>query len=421
MPTNGRSQRVAIIGGGPAGATVATLVAKAGHAVDLFERERFPRFKIGESLIPNTYWILDRLGMLPKLRQSAFVKKYSVQFIGESGKLSEPFYFHDYNPHESSQTWQVRRSEFDSLMLDNAVEHGARVHFGARVLDVHFDGDWAVGIRTQTADRSAVDVPVDVVVDCSGQSSMLISRLGLRQYDPALRKAAVWTYWRGAQRGVGIAEGATLVCQTAGKLGWFWYIPLHDDIVSVGVVASDDFLFKNRSSRDLEAIFNEEVERCPAIKERIAGAERADDFRAAKEFSYRSAAAAGNGWVAAGDAYGFLDPLYSSGVLLALKSGELAADAIIDGLRDNDVSGSRLGAWQTEYNRGMDRMRNLVCEFYDGLNFGKFVRRFPQLKARITDILIGDLFKDEIDELWEPLAQFRAEEAAAAKPMAKAG
>ena len=131
---------VIVIGGGPAGATASTLLAQQGRTVRLFERERFPRFHIGESLIPETYHVLKRLNMLDKLRRSAFVKKYSVQFVTERGKLSEPFYFMEHKPHESSQTWQVRRSEFDQMLLDNAREQGVDVHEGVRVLEVLFDG-----------------------------------------------------------------------------------------------------------------------------------------------------------------------------------------------------------------------------------------------------------------------------------------
>ena len=129
-----------VIGGGPAGATVSTLIAQHGYRVELFEREHFPRFHIGESLIPETYWVLKRLNMLDKMKASHFVKKYSVQFVNSSGKLSEPFYFMEHKPHECSQTWQVLRSEFDQMMLDNAREHGVEVHEGVRVLEVLFDG-----------------------------------------------------------------------------------------------------------------------------------------------------------------------------------------------------------------------------------------------------------------------------------------
>src|SRR5579864_4621998 len=143
---------VVVIGGGPAGSTVSTLIAQSGHTVELFERDHFPRFHIGESLIPETYWVLKRLNMLDKMRASPFVKKYSVQFVNQYGKVSEPFYFMEHKPHECSQTWQVVRSEFDQMLLDNAREHGVQVHEGVRVLEVLFEGDRAVGVRLQEED-----------------------------------------------------------------------------------------------------------------------------------------------------------------------------------------------------------------------------------------------------------------------------
>ena len=403
------SPDVVVIGGGPAGSTVSTLVAQKGYRVQLFEREHFPRFHIGESLIPQTYWVLRRLNMLDKLKGSHFVKKYSVQFVSQSGKLSEPFYFVEHNPHESSQTWQVLRSEFDTLMLENAREHGVEVRQGVRVLEVLFEGQRAVGVRVSEEDGTEREVRAKVVVDASGQSSMIMSRLGLREWDPVLKKAALWTYWEGAQRDTGRDEGATLVLQTQGKKGWFWYIPLHGNIISVGVVAGYDYLFKNRANKDHETIYFEEVDRCPGLKPRIASAKRVAPFRAMKEYSYRSRRAAGDGWVLVGDAFGFLDPLYSSGVLLALRSGEMAADAITDGLAAGDTSAAILGRWAAEYARGMERMRKLVCAYYDGFSFGRFVARYPHLKGKLTDLLIGDLFKDEFDDVFEKIDAMRQE------------
>jgi flavin-dependent dehydrogenase len=398
-----------VVGGGPSGTTAATLVAQQGHRVALFERDHFPRFHIGESLIPQTYWILQRLNMLPKMKQSRFVKKYSVQFVSDQGKLSEPFYFWDHKPHESSQTWQVRRSEFDLMMLDNAREHGVEVFEGARVHDVLLDGQRATGVKVSVEGSSGIhDVTASVVVDATGQQAMLIDKFKLREWDPVLKKAALWTYWKGAYRDVGKDEGATIVIQVQGKQGWFWYIPLHDDIVSVGVVAAHDYLFQNRGTTDFETIYFQEVARCPGVQPRIATAERCDIFRAQKEYSYRTKQAAGDGWVLVGDAFGFLDPLYSSGVLLALKSGQLAADAICEGLAKGDVSGAQLGKWEAAYGAGMDRMRRLVCEFYDGFSFGRFVRKYPHLKGLVTDVLIGDLFKDDVDVLWPLMDEMRA-------------
>jgi flavin-dependent dehydrogenase len=389
-----------VIGGGPAGSTTSTLIAQRGHRVGLYERERFPRFHIGESLIPETYWVLERLGMLPKMQRSPFVKKYSVQFVNASGKLSAPFYFWDNKPHECSQTWQVVRSEFDAMMLDHARENGVDAHEGVHVRDVLFEDDRAVGVRIQDA-KGTREVRARVVVDASGQAALLQNRFKLRIWDPVLNKGAIWTYWEGAYRDTGRDEGATMVLQTADKSGWFWYIPLHDNIVSVGVVAPFDYLFKGR--RNHEQTYQEEVDRCPAVKQRVSPGRRATGYFVTRDYSYRSTAVSGNGWVLVGDAFGFLDPLYSSGVLLALKSGELAADAIVEGLERGDLSAAQLGRWGPSFNRGVDRMRRLVCEYYDGFSFGRFVRQYPELRGTVTDLLIGDLFNDRVDKVWGPL------------------
>jgi flavin-dependent dehydrogenase len=411
--------QVIVIGGGPAGSTCSTLLAQQGVSVELFERERFPRFHIGESLIPETYWVLERLNMLPKMQRSHFVKKYSVQFVNASGKLSAPFYFWDNKPHECSQTWQVVRSEFDQMMLDNAREHGVTVHEGVRVVDVLFEGDGstslgtgrAVGVTIQEDGGKRRDIHAKVVVDASGQAGLIQNRLRLRVWDPVLNKGAIWTYWEGAYRDTGRDEGATMVLQiakTGGQgppddkhHGWFWYIPQHDNIVSVGVVAPFEYLFKNRGSYD--QTYQEEVERCPTVKERIGSAKRVTGYFATKDYSYRATKVAGDGWVMIGDAWGFLDPLYSSGVLLALRSGEMAADAIVEGFAKKDTSAAQLGKWGAVFNEGVDRMRRLVCEYYDGFSFGNFVRHYPDLRGTVTDLLIGDLFTDRVDKVWQPM------------------
>jgi flavin-dependent dehydrogenase len=401
---------VVVIGAGPSGCTVATLLAQQGFSVQMLERDRFPRFHVGESLIPHTYDVLERLGLLDRMRASGFVKKHSVQFVSEQGRLSEPFYFSDYDPHARSQTWQVLRSEFDTLMMENARQHGVEVHEGTRVLEVLMEGERAVGVRVQGEQGPAREIHCQVVVDAAGQSGLIIDRLGLRQWDPDLKKAAIWTYWRGAKRETGKDEGSTIVMQTAGKKGWFWYIPLAGDLVSVGVVADHDYLFRNRASKDPTTIYFEEVDRCPGLIPRLEGATQCEPMRTQKEYSYRASQAAGDGWVLVGDAFGFLDPLYSSGILLALQSGALAADAIGDALRAGDPSESRLRCWEADYIRGVDRMRRLVQAFYAGLNFGKLVRRHPEKKGLITDILIGRLFHDELDQLWPLIDALQEEE-----------
>lgn len=401
---------IIVIGGGPSGSTVATILAQKGYSVELFEREHFPRFHIGESMIPNTYFALERTGLLNKMKGSHFIKKHSVQFINQKGRLSEPFYFADNKPHESSQTWQVRRSEFDKLSLDHARDNGVKVSEGARVIEVLFEGTRAVGIRVKPEDGPEREVRAKVVIDASGQSTLIIDRFGLREWDPQLKKAALWTYWKGARRDTGRDEGATLVIQTEGKKGWFWYIPLHDDVISVGVVADANYLLKDRDNKDPETIYFEEVAKAPGLQPLIANATRCDIFRIQKEYTYRAKKVAGDGWCLVGDAFGFLDPLYSSGLLLAMTSASMAADSIDEAIRKSDTSEAQLRSWEAPFLQGMDRIRRLVCEFYDGLSFGRFVKKHPHLKGLVTDVLIGDVFKDEVDVLWPLMDEFRAEQ-----------
>jgi flavin-dependent dehydrogenase len=404
MPS-AENPRVVVIGGGPAGSTCANILAQHGLRVRLYERERFPRFHIGESLMPDTYWVLRRLGMLDKMKSSQFVQKYSVQFANDLGKESQPFYFFENNPHECSQTWQVLRSEFDAMLLDNARGHGVDVRQKSRVLEVAFaDGtEKATGVRVTNEDGGEEFVPADVVVDASGQSALISNKLKLREPDLKLKNASVWAYFQGAAREPGKLDvGATLVLSLKGKKGWFWYIPQHNDTVSVGVVAPLDYIYNGR--KDPEQIFNEEVENCPAVKRRIEVGKRVSQFYSTKDYSYFSKKAAGDHWVLVGDAFGFLDPIYSSGLQLAFRSGEQAADAIAEGIAKGDLSGEQLGKWVPGFRRGMERLRKLVYAFYEGFNFGTFVRRYPDHKRHVTDLLIGDVFKDSLDEVWEPMA-----------------
>ncbi len=392
---------VIVMGGGPAGASVATLVAAGGRRVALLERLPQTGFKIGESLMPQTYRTFSRLGLLDRLEKSAFPRKFSVQFYSKSGRPSAPFYFQETDPGEDSVTWQVLRQDFDRMLLENAADHGVEVAQGAAVREVLFEGDRAVGVRY--AGGGSGELRAQVIVDATGQSALISRHLGLRQMDPQLRKAAVFSHFAGALRDPGIDEGATLVLHTDRQESWFWYIPLSDDRVSVGVVGSVEHLITGRSG-NLERIFNEEVAHCAPLGPRLAGARRVMEFRAAREFSYRSSQIAGDGWVLVGDAFGFLDPIYSSGVLLACSSGEQAADAILEALAAGDTSAAKLGVFGPRFVAGMDAMRRLVTTFYDpNFRFSKLIRRFPEVRLDLISILRGDVFERDFSQLFAAL------------------
>lgn len=404
---NNNKYDVIVMGGGPAGSSVAGILAREGRQVILFEKEIFPRHHIGESLMTDTYWTFRRLGLLEKLKESPFVRKYSVQFANPAGKESRPFYFFEAVHHESAVTWQVTRAKFDELLINHAAEQGATVHQGVLVKQVLFEGDRAVGVEVQMPDGTREKYFANVVVDATGQMAMLSNKFRWRVRDPKLKKAVLYSYFKGAHREPDLNGGATLVLRTQhGSGGWFWYIPLEDDITSVGIVANPDYLLKGRG-QDLAKIFQEEIEKCEPCRKRVAEGTRVDKIYSILDYSYRSKHNAGNGFIIIGDAYGFLDPIYSSGVLLALKMAELAADAIHDAFNHDDFSAERLGQYQAKLDRGIESMRKLVYAFYnDGFSFAGFLRKHPDERVHIINLLIGDVFKEGVDAVYGPMSEF---------------
>jgi geranylgeranyl reductase family protein len=407
METNINNYDVIVMGGGPAGSTIASILAREGRSVVLFEKEKFPRHHIGESLMTDTYFTFKRMGLLEKLKASPFVRKYSVQFANAASRESRPFYFFEAAHHESAVTWQVTRAVFDKMLIEHAAEQGATVYQGSPVKRVLFKGDRAVGVSVQMKDGSRQSFHAHVVVDATGQSAMLSNKLGWRVRDPKLKKAVLYSYFKGAHREPDLNGGATLVLRTQpGSGGWFWYIPLEDDLTSVGIVADPGYLLKDRG-QDLAKIFNEEIDRCESVKRRVEMGTRVDKIYSILDYSYRSKYNSGNGFIIIGDAYGFLDPIYSSGVLLALKMAELAADAIHDAFQNNDFSGKRLGQSQGKLDQGIESMRKLVYAFYnDDFSFAQFLRKYPEQRVNIINLLIGDVFRDGVDEVYGPLSEF---------------
>ncbi|MGA2593103.1 MAG: NAD(P)/FAD-dependent oxidoreductase [Bryobacteraceae bacterium] len=398
-----RTYDAIIIGGGPAGSTAAAVLAAKGRRVVVLEKEKFPRYHIGESLLPYGYFTLERIGVLDRMKASHFTKKYSVQFVGASGRASVPFYFWQQLDHEASMTWQVLRSEFDQLLLDNAREKGAEVieEITAREL-IQPDGA-VIGVKAVTSNGDTCEFHAPITIDATGRDAFAVTRNGWKVRDPYLNKIAIWTYYKGALRDPGMDEGATTVAYVPEK-GWFWYIPLADDVVSVGVVAEKDYLYKD--THDLPTIFHREVKKNAWIAQHLAAGQQTGPYRVTGEYSYRSRYCAADGLVLAGDAFGFLDPVFSSGVFLALRSGELVADAVDGALTAGDVSASRFREYGAQVCQGVEAMRKLVYAFYNhAFSFRTFIREFPQLKGDMTDCLIGNLFRD-FRPLFDAVAKF---------------
>ncbi|HMO86213.1 MAG TPA: NAD(P)/FAD-dependent oxidoreductase [Lacipirellulaceae bacterium] len=395
-----------VMGGGPAGATVATLVAGAGYRTLLVERERFPRRHVGESLMPDSYFVFERLGMLQKLKSSGYAKKVGVQFVNHKGRESAPFLFRWNDPRECSETWHVPRPEFDLMMFENASAHGADCRQGVRVLDVLMEGDRARGVLLQDeGEPQPREVQARVVIDATGQQAILSHKLGLRRVNPALKKAAIWGHFRGAHRDTSEGGVYTIVLHTEQRKSWFWYIPQADDVVSIGVVGDNEYLLKDRGTPT--EIFWQEVAKCSAVEWRLQGAEPVDELIVAKEFSYLTDRSAGDGWTLVGDAWGFIDPVYSSGVFFALKSGEMAADCVIEALRSGDCSAATLGKWVEPFNQQTALIRRLVHAFYSGgFRVGMFLKEFPHHRGALTDLLIGRVFDGRNGAIFDDLVPF---------------
>lgn len=390
-----------VIGAGPGGCTTAALVAARGFKTALVERMKMPIDKVGESLMPETHWIFEKLGIGHEFEKLGFVKKHGVQFVSASDKESKPFIFRDYDDRDCSDSWHVERKKFDQLLFDTAARNGTTCLEETRVMDIQFKENGQHSVIVQ-GDKSERTLKTRVVVDATGQQAFLANRLGLREVNPNLKKAAIWTYFRGAERAGGNNPEVTCILSTRSKDAWFWYIPMSDDLVSVGLVGDNDFILK-RGCKPEDA-FYQEVENCPGLKRRIRDGKQEGKFQVAKEFSYTTTQHSGDGWVLVGDAYGFIDPIYSTGVFLALKSADMAADAICEGLRRNDLSAEQLGNWSYEFDAGVHWLRKLVTTFYNkDFSFGGFMKEHPQYAGNLTDLLIGRVFEGDPGAMFKEL------------------
>ena len=397
-----RSYDCVVLGAGPGGSTAASIVAEQGLSVLLVERDKMPRFHVGESLMPETYWVFERLGIVNELDRIGFTKKHGVQFVSSNDRETKPFVFADHDSRPCNETWHVDRAKFDHLLFETAFNRGATCVDGTRVLDIDVRKKSPHLVTLQGENGKQREVAAKVIIDASGQSSLLANRLQIKEYYEDLRKAAIWGYYDGAVRAGGGNPEVTCILHTQSKDAWFWYIPLGDGTVSVGLVGDNDFLLKRGGSP--AKTFETEINNCPGIKRRLLDAKLRGKFAVAKEFSYTVKEQSGDGWVLVGDAGGFIDPCYSSGVFLALKSGVMAGEAVAEGLHSGDTSARQLGKWTREYESGVKWIRKLVRAFYTKeFSFGSFMKAHPEHAKNVTNLLIGRVFEGNPGKVFEDM------------------
>jgi flavin-dependent dehydrogenase len=346
---------VAIIGGGPAGSTAATLLAQARRRVIVFEREKFPRFHIGESLLPFSMKTFTRLGLHEKFLRAGFIKKFGGEFFSACSNEGTKFYFKDGYRSQTDHSYQVTRADFDKVLLDHAAESGAEVHEGTAVKSVEFANE-----HVDLAIANGKSIRARYVIDASGRNSVLGTKFNIKKTYEHLKKLSIFAHYDGVWRPEGI--DATLTVLIRGIDRWFWIIPLTAERTSIGVVL-DSETFRN-SRQTPEAFLEQALLEQPVIMQRMRDARRVSQVHVAADFSYRSTQLYGDRWLLAGDAAGFLDPIFSSGVFLAVFSGELAADALHEVLDQPRKARRLFPRYGKRVNRAMDVYLRFVNAWY---------------------------------------------------------
>jgi flavin-dependent dehydrogenase len=368
---------VVVIGGGPGGSSTAGLLAMRGHRVLVLERERFPRYHIGESLITGTLPALTELGLRDRLDDLGFVKKYGGSLLwgehttpiaewralggkGGASRRTWGFRFKEASNYEHS--YQVRRADFDALLLARARELGADVIEEATVKEPVFDGERVAGVTyTRKGDNEKKTVTSRLVVDASGQAHILARQFDLVEWHEDLRNIAVWTYFQGCERFPGNRSGDILT--ESRPDGWFWFIPLHDGTVSVGYVTPIDEYKK--SGKSLEELYRSQLDSAEEVKRLTAGATQASAFRNIRDWSYTCSRFHGPGWALVGDAAAFIDPLLSTGVTLAMRGAQGVADAVDAALNNPESEARVLGQYEKNYRDFLESLLEFIRFFYD--------------------------------------------------------
>lgn len=396
-----------ILGGGPAGSTLAASLSRLGRRALVLERERFPRFHIGESLLPCSREVFQRLGLDAKL-DAQFLRKYGARFLCSATGRERTYSFRDAFDPKFEFAYQVKREDFDTMLLRHAEELGAEVRESWEAVEVIFDGPRAVGVRARPcAGRDAapaqregrpadagdiVELRAPVVVDATGRDTLLASRMRKKAQLAELDKTALFTHYEGVFREEGIRQGNIQLVLF--EHGWLWFIPFRGEVTSVGAVVSSSWIRTRRKGESLEELFDRTMALSGWARDFLANARRIRPVAALADFSYRIDQLVGDGWLFVGDAGGFLDPLFSTGAHLAIKGADLAATAIDRALAAGDTSRAAFVGYEADVRYAVDLFLGVVQSFYKG-HFRETLfepNQRPTMRRLITSMLSGDVF-----------------------------
>jgi flavin-dependent dehydrogenase len=380
---------VLVVGGGPAGSTITALLAERGRHVVLVEKDRHPRFHIGESLLPLNLPLFDRLGVLAAIERMA-MPKYGVEFVSPYHGKTISYDFANAWDKNFPYAYQVRRSEFDHLLLKNAAEKGATIIEGVRVTAAAFPASGGAALTARDENGEERRWHADFLVDATGRDTLLANQLDLKVRNRRHESAAIFGHFRGARRLPGKAEGNISILWF--DHGWFWFIPLADGTTSIGAVCPPAY-FKTRKG-DLTDFFMKTIALCPEIADRLSNAELAAPATATGNYSYKSRRMSGESFIMVGDAFAFIDPVFSTGVYLAMTMAFLGAGAVDDCLKAPEHAPRRLARYEREARRGLAAFTWYIYRIRMPAFRNLFMspRNYFRIEEAVLSLLAGDVF-----------------------------